>query len=249
MDALEEYLPDSELKLVRLLRNSLDEENYQKAYKLATDRLKDNFDLSRKAKTLLRIELANILIDVGSECGSAHSIRMGLQVYSDYEDDIRSIAPTSYVEYCQGNAKSDLHYLENSDRPKYDLSEQKLLTEAKNHYWRSFKKLHGKSGRRRNTLYTNLGNTLRRTGRIVEALQYYDSVLEESPDFPKANGNRASTLLTFSEISGLSTELLIQARDGFRKGAKGEHVPSNITNEWLEKADYLDDVLSHNDVN
>ncbi|MEM8637313.1 MAG: hypothetical protein AAGG51_00650 [Cyanobacteria bacterium P01_G01_bin.54] len=47
-------------------------------------------------------------------------------------------------------------------------------------------------------ILTNLGNSLNYVGRSVEAVEYWNRVLEKSPDFPMAHGNRGIALCYYA---------------------------------------------------
>jgi tetratricopeptide (TPR) repeat protein len=118
-----------------------------------------------------------------------------------------------------------------------------LLTGAKNHYWRALKTSSSDMERHNRMLHVNLGNALSQAGRIVEAFQYYDEVLQEDPEFAKANGNRAGALQNLATISGHSTSLLLEAAQGYRKGAEGKNVPTRVREEWLRRARSIKETL------
>ena len=78
-----------------------------------------------------------------------------------------------------------------------------LLLAAKNHYWNALK-AHGEDDMFAHQLRTNLGNALRKSGRITEALTAYDDVIASDPSFVMAHFHRALSLLVLEHLSGTS---------------------------------------------
>ena len=95
------------------------------------------------------------------------------------------------------------------------LSDHELLLAAKNHYWKALK-LHPDDDNFAHQLRTNLGTTLRKSGRIAEALAAYDDVLASDPSFTMAHFQRGFALLALERLSGtVSTTQLQRARTDY----------------------------------
>lgn len=236
-DQFEEALPAEERQLVGNLHRLLDDEKYDEVVGIATERLEEGVSFSGAADSFLKTELANLLIDAGSEGLIPDAIRRGIGIYESNRDTIEQHVEQTSIEYNLGNAKSGLYGITaDRSKPRLDLEEMELLTEAKNHYWRALKTSRSDMKRHKRMLRVNLGNALSQAGRTVEALQYYDEVLREDPEFSKANGNRARVLQILASISGPSTRLLLEVAEGYRKGAAGENVPSYVKQRWRQHA-------------
>jgi hypothetical protein len=82
------------------------------------------------------------------------------------------------------------------------------------------------------------------SGRVVEAIQYYDKVLVENPEFPQANASRSEALIWLNNLSGTySINLLWQAMQGLAKAAQSNDVPKWLREQWIDKRDRLQNEL------
>ncbi|PQJ26718.1 hypothetical protein BSZ35_19195 [Salinibacter sp. 10B] len=249
MDPFKDAVPDQERQFASMLRRLLNREKYDKTASLAIERVEKGFSLPEAADALLKVELANILIDAGAEGRIADAIYRGIELYESNRKAIGQFVAETSIEYNLGNAKSGLYGVTvDRSSPRVGLEELSLLTEAKNHYWRALKVSRSDFQEHELMLHVNLGNALRDAGRIVEALQYYDEVLQEDPGFAKANGNRAWTLQRFSTVAGVSTNLALQVAEGYRKGASGRKVPSWVSEQWIQNAKRVEETLRERNV-
>ena len=172
----------------------------------------------------LEIELANLLVDIGSKSFIKEPVKKRIRNIRKRKNNYK------YYEFDLGNAKSALFNIKRKNNGnKFKPKDIPILNEAKNHYWRAYKKLDNNDEKFKIKLLTNLGQTLSTCGRVAEALQYYDRVLEISPEFSNANMSRAEDLRWLSELSiTCDNKLRYEALKGYSIGANSrELTPSD----------------------
>lgn len=239
-DETEGCIPEDDQRLILDLRQKLDAERYQDVGEQARKRLEQGLDLPDSGRAALASELANRLIDAGHEGGIEEAIRLGIDTYRSHRKVVNRYVEDASVEYNLGNAKFALYsHSEPLSRRGRTLERGEMLTEAKNHYWRALKNLAPDSEVSELKIQTNLANCLRETGRHVEALQYYDQVLQKDSSFAEANGNRALTLRMVAQVSTRSENLIQQMIWGYQKGAKEVSIPSDGKKFWRKSAEAL----------
>lgn len=145
--------------------------------------------------TLFRLEVAGLLLDVGSEGKiKAAVIRSKETLVAERAKAEGLVAPETF-EYNLVNAEHALFEVDaNRNFALVRLDSVACLTTAKNHYWRALKLIDGPGHPLRIQLMVNLGNVVRGTGQLVEALQWYETALRSEPGFGPAHFNRAETL-------------------------------------------------------
>ena len=227
--------------LLEQITDLTNKKEYGAAIDLIQKRLDKQIDIANAREALLKAKLAGFLIDIGSEGQIEEPIRYGIDICQKHRDAFCKFIHEGSIEYNLGNAKSGLFRIQttNSDF-KFNPANIGILTEAKNHYWRAYKLLPKDDIIARKQLLTNLANTLDTSCRVVEALHYYDQVLQEDPKFPQANASRGEALIWLNHISGsYSVNQLWQAMNGFAIAAKSKDVPEWDVRQWEAKRDEL----------
>ena len=192
--------------------------------------------------------MKNTIIDIGEEGQIKEAIKEGIQILQNDRIHFSKFIHEGSTEYNLGNAKSGLFRIQRT-QPEFTFTPENiaLLTEAKNHYWRGYKLFQSTNSEIIPQLFINLANALDSSGRVVEAIQYYDKVLIENPVFPQANACRSEALMWLNTLSGTySINLLWQAMQGFANAAKSNDVPGWLREQWVKKKDILQkDLLRH----
>ena len=251
------YYSPEDSKIVQKIVELIDNRRYELAMELIYTRLKNIVDKENQSMVMLKYDLAGMLIDIGEEGRIEKAVINGIYILANDEDDFKKYFSEDTLEYNLGNGKSTLFKIRRSDPEfKFRPDSTELLTEAKNHYWRAYKQFSGNDTFFKHQLVTNLATVLSSSGRISEALQYFDQVISENPKKAKAQAKRSEALLWLYQLSGSYTiNLLQQASEGFLKAAQDEKLPIGLTesyktkhlylNEKLRKLGYKDDKIIH----
>ena len=175
--------------------------------------------------------LACILIDIGTAVSSESAIEKGQNLFEQNYEMISGEIEAASIEYNLGNAKKSLYALQASTAEfKFRPESIALLTESKNHYWRSLK-LSGDRWRDP-TQHVNLANSLNSCARVVEALRWYNSALQIRPGFGMAELNRGLALMFLNTISGnYSISLLDTASQCFSRAALDKTLPEPLAEQ------------------
>ena len=188
----------------------INQRSYNEAQILLNDRIAQGLTTDNHAGLLLLGEIAGHLIDLGSEGRNEQAINDGLALLEQHREPLSKLVTRASLDYNLGNAKSalaDLHTPDAFTTP--GLADHNLLLDAKNHYWKALK-AHKDNDHFANQLRTNLGNALRKSGRITEALTAYDDIITHNPAFTMAHFHRALALLILEHHSGTRTAKLLK---------------------------------------
>jgi tetratricopeptide (TPR) repeat protein len=154
--------------------------------------------------------LACLLIDAGSALRLPEPIKRGRALFQEKWECLKPIYGSAQLHYNLANAYKSLYDIERA-RPdwRFNLEGAALGFEAKSAYWRSLAASH--VGKVTPQLLTNLANALDASGRVVDALHYYERALAISPEFGMANCNRGLALLYLNRVSGVYSVKLMYA--------------------------------------
>lgn len=243
-DFFDEYLM-KDSSLLKKITFCMDQRNFRGAHDMAYNRLCETKDTTTKYGCILKAKLAGLLIDIGEEGQIEEAIIEGIQTLQDDRHHFSNFIHEGSTEYNLGNAKSGLFSIQRTKSGfKFSPENIALLTEAKNHYWRGYKLFQSTNTDIIPQLFVNLANALDSSGRVVEAIQYYDKVLVENPEFPQANASRSEALIWLNNLSGTySINLLWQAMQGLAKAAQSNDVPKWLREQWIDKRDRLQNEL------
>jgi hypothetical protein len=148
-------------------------------------------------------------IDVGSALRDISLVELGLADLQENWDRLEPILGANQLHYNVGNGYKSIHDIQRSN-PSWVYCPANLtsLYEAKRHYWLAC------SGQFFVPEWiTNLANALNGSGRVVDALHYFDACVSRCPDFGMAHLNRALALKYLNTASGgYSIKLLYEVR-------------------------------------
>ncbi len=231
--------------LLKKITSCMDQRNFESAYTMALKHLCEIKNTTTKNGYILKVKLAGLLIDIGEEGQIEDAIKEGIQTIQNDRTHFSKFIHEGSTEYNLGNAKSGLFRIQRT-KPEFTFTPENivLLTEAKNHYWRGYKLFQSTNSEIIPQLFINLANALDTSGRVVEAIQYYDKVLVKNPEFPQANASRSEALMWLNNLSGTySINLLWQAMQGFAKAAQSNDIPKWLKDQWNNKRDILQNKL------
>jgi len=232
-------LPSGEHDFAGRVTELLDSRRYEEAISLIHERLAQGMDTATVDGVLLKSWIAGTLIDIGSEGNIGHAVKEGMDIFVNERERLNAVIDEHEIEYCLGNARSALFALQASE-PGFRMRPGTIdvLTKAKNHFWRAYKRMPATSAPPH--LLVNLANALRSSGRVAEALQYYDSAILERPDHPEAHANRAEALWHLNRLSGsLTANMLWQMMKGYDMATRSTRIPEHFRAQWRAKRDYL----------
>jgi hypothetical protein len=217
---------------------SLDNGDTQTAGKIL-ERAIALFEEDSNPVPLKKSTLACMLIDVGTELGSESLISRGRDLFADNYQELSNYIEPASIEYNLGNAKKSLYRLQASTSDfKFRPNSIVLLTESKNHYWRSLRLTANR--RQGPQQHVNLANSLDSCARVVEALRWYESALEIDADFGMAHLNRGLALLSLNHLSGTySINLLDRARQSFSRAIGDSSLPTTLREQAALQRDFL----------
>lgn len=245
MDQFSEILESEDQLLLEEIVVLIDHGNYDSALGLIRERLAQDLDASTLPGAYVKAKLASALIDIANEGCMEKAAKEGIYIYENDRDHFKKLITEASIEYNLGNGKGAL-FRAKSAQKNFRIKPEtiELLTEEKNHFWRAYKLFGLKDDGLRPQLLVNLAGALKANGRLVEALQYYDSVLAELPDFPEANANRANALLWLYRISDTySIVQLQQAVANFDVASKASNRPEWVVEKWREESIWPRSVL------
>lgn len=227
--------------LIKMIVNLMDSGKYVDAMNLINKRLAQNLDTATQNGAMLKAELAGLLIDIGEKGLIEKAVNDGLDIIIKNIDNFRNYLSESSLEYNFGNAKSAQFKIQRLKSGfKITTETIQLLTEAKNHYWRSYKLIPCEENGMRSKLLVNLANTLSASGRITEALSFFDTVLQQNPHYSMAQANRSEALLRLNSLSDTySINLLQQALEGYKKATQDSKLPTKIIHSFQKKQENL----------
>lgn len=188
------------LNLNSNISNLLDTCQYDKAYNVLETAL-----ITRHIKDYLILKaIAGFFIDLGNESFNKKIVEKGLRILLDNKDNIKCVVTEDSINYCLGNAYQSLYKIDTEEISDFFPIPENIETlfEAKQYYLKSFKALNIKELNHYSIqVLTNFGNNLINSGRYVEALQLYDTVLKYNPDFFYAQAAKADGLLIMVKVS------------------------------------------------
>jgi tetratricopeptide (TPR) repeat protein len=153
------------------------------------------------------LEIACSHISIGQDLRDGDFAKIGLDILLNYKSQFEKALTPQSLHYNIGNgyqAIYDSSFVDGMDKFPNAEEVKGDLAMAKEHFWKSYKEidltqLDGSSI----MLLTNLGNNLIMAGRIVEALQLFDSVLHFDPAFVNAQASKAETLKWHTKVSDI----------------------------------------------
>lgn len=145
---------------------------------------------------------SGLYIDLGLYEGSIDTIEYGVELLESHLKQFLSNEKYAQVTYYNlANGYSNIFKLKKIKNSFYGIFEETELNIALDYY---FKALQVKQVDEHNTLQilVNIGNTVDQMGRSLEAIEYYNKVLNRNNKFGMALGNKGITLKYYSRIVG-----------------------------------------------
>lgn len=221
------------------LRNRINKLLDQRKYDDALRELNfqaDNFINNKKDDLYLLAEIAGSYIDLGSEAYNLDAVNKGISIFKDYYDFLKTKITTDSIDYCLGNGFHAIYKIStkgNNDFFPTPENVKESLFDAKQSYLRAFKKIDIENLNDFSIqVLTNLGNNLNHSGRIVEALQLFDTVLDHNSEFPQALVGKADGLdfMIRTTDCALAISLFAKIYWLFKKASEQGNMPEEIKN-------------------
>lgn len=211
----------------------INNQKYEEALSIIDKQLQDLKSKTEEQQAYIIAELGGLLIDIAEESRDVKPGIKGLGIYKRKEKLIKKYFLDDSYYYNLGNAYDIIYKIKLfNKRVEYKPKNLWLLNQAKNSLWKAYKSCSSHPKKEFQPHYlVNLGNSLDRSGRVVEALQFYDLVIKKEPKFPKAHANRAQALYWLHQISGSSSFMLFyQINRAYKIASEGTDLP-----EWMRK--------------
>jgi hypothetical protein len=225
-------------QLLRTVTTLLDRGAHNDAIALLNARIAQGLATDQPASILFLGEIAGLLIDAGSEGQSEEAVKAGLSLLENNVHYFTGLVTAASIDYNLGNAKSALVEIHNPNAfTPPGLVDHDLLLAAKNHYWKALRG-NERKGNFARQIRTNLATALRKSGRIAEALTFYDEIIAADPTFTMAHFHRGLALLVFEHLSGETTiSLLRQVTSEYSIAAAAAEVPADVRRIAAEMRD------------
>lgn len=186
------------IELKNKIDTLLDQGKYQDAL-LELDKETELFVENKKDNLFLLAEIAGSYITLGSESYNLDAVNKGITIFKENKDALKTAVTENSIDYCLGNGFHAIYKIttckESDFFPKPEVVKDSLF-DAKQSYLKAFKKIDFDNLNDFSIqVLTNLGNNLNHSGRIVEALQLFDMVLNHNPEFPQAIVSKGDGLL------------------------------------------------------
>lgn len=189
---------------------------------------------NKKNDLYLLAEIAGSYITLGSEAYNLNAVNKGISIFQDNYDLLKTKITEDSINYCLGNGFHAIYKISTKDDNNFFPTPENVkesLFEAKQSYLRAFKKIDIENLNDYSIqVLTNLGNNLNHSGRIVEALQLFDIVLEHNPEFPQAIVSKADGLVYMIRTTGcaLTISLFAEIYWLFKKASEQKIIPEEI---------------------
>lgn len=212
---------------INLVVQLLDQGEFDKAYIISLtiyEKYKDSNDL------LVLFNVASLMVDIGYMGQNKEASQLALDIMEEKEEKfliIKEIDKNIFY-YNFGNAKSnfidDFKSLDITNNLSFNDIED--LIELKTYYWKAIKYCQLQGSIVPPEYIVNLGNSLKRQFRLVEALANYDNVNHLKLDIPQSWINRSETLDLLNQISNTYTiSMLKEMRLGYENCILSNEIP------------------------
>jgi len=182
-------------KLKHQISILLDERKYTEALELLDNEIIAFFN--KEKDFVLLAEIAGSYISLGAESFNLEPVKKGIKLFKDNLEPLEKAITKESIYYCLGNGYQAIYNIENIKQNRVFPNPENVkenLFDAKQYFLKAFKKLDLKNLNNLSIqILTNLGNNLTHSGRIVDALQLFDLVLKNNPNFPEALVSKADT--------------------------------------------------------
>lgn len=205
--------------------------NYDAARQIIVDNL-SNITVSEDDTSIMELYFYyGFLIDIGIESRSESDLVSAIAFMKENEEKVCSIQGKAGFYYNLGNATSGLgklYHYNNRGVLSQDL-QKKYYQEPIQYYWSALAAV-SDDDNLKIRIYINLSNALVSAGRIVEAIQFLDSVLKLNAAHPQALVSIADHLNHMTNVTNcsLSVALLVRIYGHYDDGIKTKSLPSYI---------------------
>lgn len=237
---MQAHLMSMSKNIVHEINLKIDVRQFKEALALIYPLFVQEFDFEDQQSVLLGCTLAGFLIDIGGESLEEKPIREGIKFFENHYQILSIFISKSSIEYNIGNGKRNLFKVVNKEVENFHFSPEniELLCQAKDHYWRAHKLSDSCKSDLEIQILVNLANALNTSGRVIEAIQYFDLVLRKLPDFPQAIASRAEALFWLGRISGTYTiHMLWQIMNDYEIAASNPNIPAWKSEELKQSAE------------
>lgn len=237
-------------RIISLLNNS----KYDDALKELESQISILSDEDEENISLLA-EIAGSYISLGSETLNIQLVEKGISLFENNRERLKAEVSEDSIDYCLGNGFNAIYKIETSKIENYFPTPDKVsnsLFDAKQAYLKAYKRINVENLNDYSIqLLNNLGNNLNQSGRIVEALQLFDMVLEENPVFPQAVISKADGLRYMMSITNCSitTSLIAEMLRLYRIGSQSDIHLSEVKNTIITGIEKCTNFLTNCGVN
>jgi len=213
-----------ELSLINRLIN---DGEFEKAYIVSLSVYKE---CKSSNKFLILFNIASFFVDIGHMGNNKDASQLALKILEENEEKFLSLdeIDENIFYYNFGNAKSnfidDFKSLDISNNLSFNDIED--LIELKTYYWKAIKYCQEQNMTVPPEYIVNLGNSLKRQFRLVEALKNYDNVNKLELDIPQSWINRSETLDLLNQMSYTYTvSMLKEIKLGYENSILSNEIP------------------------
>lgn len=178
------------------------EEMYHNAIqKMNTGDFQGALEITNKIKELknnffISYHVSGLLIDIGAVLGE-DLVREGIELLEkDHEEMIERGIPARNIYYSLANGYSDVFKFKAHKTPNYHFFKDTELDIAIKYYRKALEYENPYP-----ELFINMGNSLDSSGRVIDALDYYQKALDLNSNHSMALGNKAMTLVNYARVS------------------------------------------------
>lgn len=195
---------------INAISNSIDAGQYVEAL-LGSEMMLSELEKYQKSEFVLHLlfNLAGQFIDAGTSLRNTSAISTGIKVLENNSEFYEKEFEINYF-YNLANGKLSLANDCGYSKDDVNFKNIELFNDVKNLYWKVYKLIKKEDDY---DLYQqnliNLANVLKQQFRFSEALQLYNSVIEENTPYPQAWLNRSSCLEEFDKLLDHRTEKMI----------------------------------------
>lgn len=232
--------------VINAISNSIDAEQYDEAL-LDSEKILNELEKYETSESVLHLlfNLAAQFIDVGTSLRNKNAVSKGIQILETNSEHYETQSNINYY-YNLANGKLSLANDCGYSEEKVNFKNLDLYNDVKNLYWKAYKLIKKENNY---DLYQqniiNLANTLKQQFRFSEALQLYNSVIEQNTPYPQAWLNRTSCLEQFDQLLDHRTEKMItEIIKGYKFASESPLIPKAWIPYYNSKIDYLTQKLS-----
>jgi len=233
------------IEKLKLINNDINNAEFIESFNLLKEIL---FEINKFEKNELTYQIlfniACYCVDIGHMNINSEASEIGIKLFTNYQEKFIELFKENFY-YNLGNAKSNL--LGNdvnldimNNQSFYDIEK---LVEIKSNYWKAIK-----YANKKHPMFpkftVNLGNSLKRQFRLIEALDCYDRVNKLYLDIPQGWINKAESLVLLHQISDTySIQMYKQIRQAYRNASNSKNIPPSWIPYYNDQVTYYSDII------